>query len=156
MTTAALTLQDFAGKFEAIQQYVTTEVLELINRSETFKTQIRTYNNFATPVREVVLVPVGSPGAGAASFNIPVADSTGLVTSENRGYATFGANRINTAEGFVFVVSHELGHFQAEGPGSIVGNARDSAYAASDRTAYENACHLTEGYARLADRKSVV
>ena len=145
MTTAALTIADFGAKFSAIQGFVTAEILALINNSETMKGQIRAYqaNDY---IGAVQLGPTSKPDA--ASFNTP--------TTNLQGFATFGANTLNSTEKFLYVVSHELGHAGVEGPGSIDGKARQNAWEKrSENTSealsqYDAACHLTEGYGRLA------
>ena len=43
MTTPALTVAEFGGKFLAISGYVTPAVLTMIKQSETMKTLIRDY-----------------------------------------------------------------------------------------------------------------
>lgn len=146
MTTAALTLADFGGKFSAIQGFVTAEILTLINNSETMKGQIRAYEANT----DVLAVVLGAK-PGAASFTSPA--------TNREGFATFGANTLSSTEKFLYVVSHELGHVGVEGPGSIVGNARQNAWEKRSENAteavsqYDAACHLTEGYARLATAK---
>lgn len=149
MTTAALTLANFNDKFFGIQQYVTPAVLDLINKSETLKAQIRSYEGDEN-VQAVVL---DGEKPGAASYTIPVP------AQQNQpfkfGFATFGLNRINTPEGFIQVVSHELGHYAVENPGATIANARANTAVTQNVAGYEAACHLTEGYARLATAKVI-
>ena len=59
------------------------------------------------------------------------------------------ADRFSTPESTVQILAHELGHFRVEEPGAAIANARANAWTARDQGAYESACNLTEGYARL-------
>jgi Ca2+-binding RTX toxin-like protein len=148
MTTAALTLANFNGKFLGIQQFVTPAVLDLINRSETMKAQIRSYEADTT-VGKVVL---DASKRDAASYTVPIAGST---SDEGKGFATFGINRLSTPEDFIRTVSHELGHYAVESPGAVIANARANTAAARDTAGYAAACQLTEGYARLATARVI-
>lgn len=149
MTTVALTLTDFDGKFKNIKSYVTNDTLALINKSETMKEQIRSYQ--ADTQTKVVILDTAKPDA--ASYTAPV-PAKGREPAQS-GVASFGTNRINTPEGFIQVVSHELGHYAVESPGAAIANARASAISTGDRAAYEAACYLTEGYAALASAKVI-
>jgi hypothetical protein len=150
MTTSALTLADFGPgtKFFALQTAITPKVLELINKSETMKDQFRSYQ-IDGKTNPVVLDTAGTPDG--ASYKLP----TSSATPQGQGQATFGSNSINTPEKFIKVVSHELGHHDVEGPNSVIGNARANATSNKDANGYEAACHLTEGYARLATAKVI-
>ena len=143
MTTSQLTLNDFNGKFFSIKAAVTVEVLDLINKSETMKAQIRAYQVDLNT--KDVFLDIGQPDAG--SYTTP--------KDGNKGFLAFGANTISTAADFIRFVSHELGHYSVEGPGGAVTSARASAAGSQNVEAYEAACHLTEGYARLATAQVV-
>jgi hypothetical protein len=125
MTTLALTLSDFNGKFKDIKPYISSNTLSLINKSETMKEQIRSYQ--ADIQTQAVTLNTEKPNS--ASYSVPRLAAGKL----DKGFASFGINRINTPEGFIEVVSHELGHRDVEGLNSILGLARASAIAKSDR-----------------------
>jgi RTX calcium-binding nonapeptide repeat (4 copies) len=148
MTTSALTLSDFSVKFSAIRAFVTPEILSVINNSETMKGMIRTYE--ANPRTQDVLIDLSPDGIAAATYSSPGRNRAGI---EVNGVATFGIYRINTTQDFLYAVSHELGHAGVEGPGLVVTNSRNKAYIERDVDAYESACHMSEGYARLATVK---
>lgn len=142
MSTPALTQSDFGGKFAAIQSYITPAALNLINRSESLKEAIRTYQN-DNDVRKVDLDTSDKPAS--ATYRPPV--------PQRKGYATFGANTLSDGVKAVQVLSHELGHYAVEGFGGAVSNARNSAYDERDFEGLEKSCNLSEGYARLASAK---
>jgi hypothetical protein len=143
-------MADFGRKFAAIQSYVTPETLALINKSETLKEQFRSYQ-IDNKTDNVVLDSTGK--LNAASYTLPSSPTD--TVAARLGQATFGSNTISTPEKFITVVSHELGHHDVEGPNSLIGNARANTAANKDANGYEAACHLTEGYARLATAKVI-
>jgi Ca2+-binding RTX toxin-like protein len=147
MTTPALTLTDFNRKFSSIAQYVTSPVLELINKSETMKAQIRSYQ--ADNNVEAVVLNTEKPDA--ASYTTPRIENG----KQDLGFATFGVNRLSTPEDFIRSLSHELGHYAVENPGAVIANARANTAAALDVAGYAAACQLTEGYARLATARVI-
>jgi hypothetical protein len=133
-------LNDKGNKFAAYN--ISADALALINCSETIKSDIRDYaaSDYVTDGR------VNST-AGLGQYNPYVAGSGS--TSEVVGYLDIAADRFSTPESTVQILAHELGHFRVEEPGAAIANARANAWAAQDRGAYEDACNLTEGYARL-------
>ncbi|RYZ88959.1 MAG: hypothetical protein EOP06_10065 [Proteobacteria bacterium] len=85
--------------------------------------------------------------SGLGQYRAPVAGDES--NSGKRGYLDIAADRFSTPEGTVQILAHELGHFRVEEPGAAIANARANAWTARDQGAYESACNLTEGYARL-------
>ena len=140
--TPAITLnwiQDSKNKISELP--ITQAALNLINKSETLKANIRAY-----------AVSINTDGAqlvensNAGSYQIPFRGELGLMK--------IGSNRFDTPEGTFNILSHELGHFKIEEPGAAIANARGNAQAAGDRVAYEAACNLTEGYAKYNEFQS--
>ena len=133
-------LNDKGNKFAAYN--ISADALALINCSETIKSDIRDYaaSDYVTDGR------VNST-AGLGQYNPYVAGSGS--TSEVVGYLDIAADRFSTPESTVQILAHELGHFRVEEPGAAIANARANAWTARDQGAYESACNLTEGYARL-------
>ena len=164
MSTPNLTSADFGSgtKFAAIQSQITPSALDYINRSERLKELIRAYEGDDNAENVIV----DSAKARAATYTVPVIANDG--TTE-RGTATFGTETINTLHRLIETLSHELGHYAVENPGQIIANARAAAVAAVRTAAatgdsearrgaandYDAACHLTEGYARLATAKVI-
>jgi hypothetical protein len=141
--TAPITLEWLSNennKFSAFK--ISVDALNLINKSETLKSDIRAYaaNNH-------VVVGEISSTKGLGQYNTYVAASE--LTGKKSGYLEIAADRFNTPESTVDVLAHELGHFRVEEPGAVIATARANAWTAQDKLAYENACNLTEGYARL-------
>lgn len=139
--TPALTsewLVDEKNRFGAYN--ISPEALALINRSETLKADMRAYANsdFTTFGR------INSQ-AGAGEYSTNVGDK--------KGYLHIARDRFSTPENTVSVLAHELGHFRVEEPDAAMAKARAHALAAKDKAAYENACHLTEGYAHYNEVK---
>lgn len=153
MTTSDITLDEISSskKFQAIQNYFTADALDLINRSETMKSMVRAYEQSTVTIKAELWT--GSNGnAAAAQYRVP---AKVIIEDDDKGQLSLGTDRISTATGLVDVLSHKLGHFVVENPGAIISNARANAWEAKDAAAYADACHLTEGYARLATAKVV-
>jgi hypothetical protein len=133
-------LRTEANRFGAYN--ISAEALALINSSEIIKADMRAYaiSDYAGPGQI-------SATAGLGQYNAYVAASDLSVVKP--GYLDIAADRFSTPEGTVQILAHELGHFRVEEPGAAIANARANAWAARDQGAYESACNLTEGYARL-------
>jgi len=84
---------------------------------------------------------------GLGQYDAPIVDVD--LTARRLGYLDIAADRFSTPESTVQILAHELCHFRVEEPGAAIANARANAWAARDQGAYESACNLTEGYARL-------
>lgn len=65
MKTPALTLSDFGGKFKNIKLHVTNEALALVNKSETMKELIRSYQEDIHRIEK----PTPLHGVGNLSFS---------------------------------------------------------------------------------------
>ena len=142
MTTFAITISEWnSSKFKDIP--VTQAALNLINKSEILKGDIRTYQASDSFPVELMATPAT---ASSASYTLPKAGLGGKVS--------IGINRVSTPEGTFNILAHELGHFRLESPGAAIGNARANARAVSDKVAYEAACNLTEGFAKLNEFKA--
>jgi hypothetical protein len=79
MTTPAITLTDFDGKFSGIKAYVTADVLALINKSETMKDQLRSYQ--ADLNTKAVVLEASTPGV--ASYTLPIIAAAGGQSSQH-------------------------------------------------------------------------
>jgi hypothetical protein len=136
MTTNAITIAYWnASKFSNIP--VTQATLDLINKSETLKGDIRAYET-SDAARVTLLTDPQKAGSG--SYRVPTAAEVGELS--------VGTNRVNTPQDTFDILSHELGHFKVEGIGAVISVARADAVALKSQPAYEAACHLTEGYGK--------
>ena len=131
-------LQNADNKFSAFASptFISDATLEAINRSSTLREQMYSYANNAN-FDKVRL----DPNSTAASFNFPDSDK------QVKGFISTGANFFVSDFKAISVLAHELGHYAYEQPNAAVARARAAAYAGKDAVAYEQACHLTEGYA---------
>ena len=142
MTTFAITISEWnSSKFKDIP--VTQAALNLINKSEILKSDIRAYQTSNADNVELLTAP---RLADSASYRPPAGAKGGQVF--------IGINRVSTPEGTFNILAHELGHFRVESPGAAIANARANARAVSDKVAYEAACNLTEGFAKLNEFKA--
>lgn len=134
-------LADPANKLSNLP--ISAATLELINKSETLKAQLRDYASSSLTTAAQV-----HSNANAAEYSLYGGDSA-------KAFANIGANRFADAEGAFNVLVHEIGgHGPVEMPGASVANARANALANGNTSAYENACNLTEGYALYAEVKA--
>ena len=142
-TTLPITLEWLRTDGNKFSEYnISADALALINSSETIKADIRAYaaNDYVESGK------INSTASlGQYHTYIPAHGST----SKTLGYLDIAADRFNTPESTVQILAHELCHFRVEEPGATIANARANAWAARDQGAYESACNLTEGYARL-------
>ena len=131
-------LQNADNKFSAFASptFISDAALEAINRSSTLREQMYSYANNAN-FDKVRL----DPNSTAASFNFPDSDK------QVKGFISIGANFFVSDFRAISILAHELGHYAYEQPNAVVARARAAAYADKDAVAYEQACHLTEGYA---------
>lgn len=114
MSTPALTLVDFDGKFKQIKSQITTEVLDLINRSETMKGLVRNYqadDNTKDAVLDLT-------NKSTAVYNPE--------EGERKVFISIGADLLKSPAVAIDKLSHELGHQDVEKPGGIVSNARNN------------------------------
>ncbi len=133
--TPAVTADWLADKKNKFFEYdISSEALVMINRSETLKADMRAY-----AASDVTAAGKVNPKAGAGEYNTPV--------GKIKGFLYIAADRLNTPEGTVSILAHELGHFRVEEPNAAIATARSNALTGKDKAAYESACHLTEGYA---------
>lgn len=134
--TSAITAEWLADEGNKFVKYnISPEALAMINRSETLKTDMRAYQ------------ASGFTAAGKVNRQVGTGEYV-TRAGEDKGHLHIAPDRFNTPENTVSVLAHELGHFRVEEPDAAMANARAHAMAAKDKVAYENACHLTEGYAR--------
>ena len=146
--TAAITLDWLRSDASKLQGYnISADALNLINKSETLKADIRAY---AANIH--VDSGLVNPKAGAGEYNVYI-PATATSVARN-GFLNIAADRFSTAESTFNILAHELGHFRVEEPGAAVANARANALAGDDKAAYENACNLTEGYAHYNEVKA--
>lgn len=144
MSGKLLGFSDFDDKkLIGLKSYVTTEILDWINKSDSLKEQILNY--LGNEKTGDVVISKDNPSA--ASYVVPQGGSA--------GFATFGVDRLKSSTDFISAISHEFGHAGVENPDEVLGKARSAALTSGDVTAYEAACNLTEGYARLATARVV-
>ena len=137
MTTTAITLVEWnLSKFRGVP--VTQTALDLINKSEILKGDIRAYQS--SNADDVKLLTAAKE-IDSGSYAPPTVTSGGLLS--------VGINRVNTPEGTFNILAHELGHFKVEALGAPIASARESARTAGSEARYEAACNLTEGLAKL-------
>ena len=136
MSTPPITLEWIRSDASKLGAYnISAEALAMINKSETLKADIRAY-----AASDLVAAGVVDSTPGSASIQ--------LMTAGSPDYLSIASDRFQDAESTFNVLAHELGHFRVEVPDAAIANARANAWASGDRVAYENACNLTEGYAR--------
>lgn len=137
-TTPDITLTEWnASKFRVLP--ISAAALNLINRSETLKADIRAYQ-----AAETTDLVKQDANANAGSYTVP---------GQEKGFLSIGLNRLSTPESTVDILAHELGHFKVEGPNGAITLARAAATAASNSEALQGACHMTEGYGRYNEVK---
>jgi hypothetical protein len=125
---------------------IAVEALSLINKSETLKAGIRAY-----AVSPHVSVGKLSATEGAGEYNI-YTEAT-VSTPEKLGFLHIAADHFSTPEGTIRILAHEIEHFRVEEQGAVIANARANALNRGDKSAYEAACNLTEGYAKYNEVK---
>ncbi|MBS0339871.1 MAG: hypothetical protein JSS56_05060 [Proteobacteria bacterium] len=136
MKTAAITLDWIRNSGNKFSEFnISVDALNLINKSETLKAEIRAYASSENTAR------------GNTNINPGVAQYQ-PAGSNKEGVLQIAADKLSSAESTFNVLAHELGHFSVEEPGAIISNARANAVANVDIVAYQNACNLTEGYAK--------
>lgn len=147
MTTAAITLAEWNGsKLKGIT--IDQAKLDFINKSEILKSDIRAYDTSANTADAKLLTSPSEAGSG--SYKTPVVFG-GEVT---KGVLQLGADRIRTPEDLFRLLAHELGHFKVEEPGASIARARGAALILNDKESYEDACHMTEGFAKYNEVKA--
>ena len=142
-STPPITIEWLNNRDNRFSAYnISADELALINRSESIKSDMRAYA-ISINVEEAQI----NSTSGLGQYRAPIAGDES--NSGKRGYLDIAADRFSTPEGTVQILAHELGHFRVEEPGAAIANARANAWTARDQSAYESACNLTEGYARL-------
>ncbi len=141
MTTAAITLTEWnLSKFHNIA--VDQAKLDLINKSEILKADIRAYN-VSTNTDDAIALSAPRL-ADSASYSTPGTKDGAYA----KGILRLGTNRTSTPEGLFNMLAHELGHFKVEEPGALVARARLAATILNDKDSYTAACNMTEGQAK--------
>ena len=141
--TPSITFECLNNESNRFSAYgISSDALALINNSETIKADIRAY-----AASNYVNLGVVNLTTGLGQYDAPIVDVD--LTARRLGYLDIAADRFSTPESTVQILAHELCHFRVEEPGATIANARANAWAARDQGAYESACNLTEGYARL-------
>lgn len=139
--TPSITAEWLADEKHRFSAYtISPDALAMINKSETLKADIRAY-----AASDFTVAGLLNGKANTGEYLTPA--------GEAKGYLHIAADRFSTPENTVSVLAHELGHFRVEEPDAAMANARAHALAVKDKTAYENACHLTEGYAHYNEVK---